>query len=327
MNLKIQLGPRWPLFLRLPLSTVPAQSPQPASLHPLATTLMFPGPGLAAWTFNFHLRYQHPYPLTAFTGIFLYETKEIMALSQLPPFRGFSRNQKENSGTSLVAQWLKRCTPNVGGPGSIPGPETRSHMPQLRVCVPQRKDLAYHNQDLAQPKYILKILFKKEKKIETFNYNPKALCDLVPLPPTISSIQHVSLAFPLQPHWTLLYPWTCWAPLVLPPAPPTRLASSQLLAELKGRLLGWAAHWGPLSPSRYSLCPTVPLISLHLSWSVSSCFLNCSSSLCPACLKHVCLIPSCTSQDTWHTDVPHLLKGKLIYRSYLYLSSTCDDHS
>lgn len=92
MNLKIQLGPRWPLFLRLPLSTVPAQSPQPASLHPLATTLMFPGPGLAAWTFNFHLRYQHPYPLTAFTGIFLYETKEIMALSQLPPFRGFSRN-------------------------------------------------------------------------------------------------------------------------------------------------------------------------------------------------------------------------------------------
>lgn len=84
---------------------------------------------------------------------------------------------------------------------------------------------------------------------------------------------------------------------------------------------------GPLSPSRYSLCPTVLLISLHLSWSVSSCFLNCFSSLCPACLKHVCLIPSCTSQDTWHTDVPHLLKGKLIYRSYLYLSSTCDDHS
>ena len=74
------------------------------------------------------------------------------------------------------------------GPGSIPGPETRSHMPQLRVCVPQRKDLAYHNQDLEQPKYILKILFKKEKKIETFNYNPKALCDLVPCSqPSLSS--------------------------------------------------------------------------------------------------------------------------------------------
>jgi len=27
-------------------------------------------------------------------------------------------------GTSLVAQWLKLCTPNVGGPGLIPCQET-----------------------------------------------------------------------------------------------------------------------------------------------------------------------------------------------------------
>ena len=31
-------------------------------------------------------------------------------------------------GTSLVAQWLRLHTPNAGGPGSIPGQGTRSHM-------------------------------------------------------------------------------------------------------------------------------------------------------------------------------------------------------
>ena len=35
-------------------------------------------------------------------------------------------------GTSLVAQWLRLCAPNLGGPGSIPGQGTRSHMLQLR---------------------------------------------------------------------------------------------------------------------------------------------------------------------------------------------------
>ena len=34
--------------------------------------------------------------------------------------------------TSLVVQWLALCVPNAGGPGSIPGQEARSHMPQLR---------------------------------------------------------------------------------------------------------------------------------------------------------------------------------------------------
>ena len=32
------------------------------------------------------------------------------------------------AGTSLVAQWLRLCAPNAGGPGLIPGPGTRSHM-------------------------------------------------------------------------------------------------------------------------------------------------------------------------------------------------------
>ena len=31
-------------------------------------------------------------------------------------------------GTSLVAQWLRLCAPNAGGPGSTPGQGTRSHM-------------------------------------------------------------------------------------------------------------------------------------------------------------------------------------------------------
>ena len=33
-----------------------------------------------------------------------------------------------NFGTCLVAQWLRLCTPNAGGQGSIPGQGTRSHM-------------------------------------------------------------------------------------------------------------------------------------------------------------------------------------------------------
>ena len=34
--------------------------------------------------------------------------------------------------TSLVVQWLRLGAPNVGGLGSIPGPGTMYHMPQLR---------------------------------------------------------------------------------------------------------------------------------------------------------------------------------------------------
>ena len=40
-------------------------------------------------------------------------------------------------GTSLVVQWLRLHAPNAGGPGSIPGQGTRSHMPQWRSCVLQ----------------------------------------------------------------------------------------------------------------------------------------------------------------------------------------------
>ena len=36
--------------------------------------------------------------------------------------------QQKIPGTSLVVQWIELCAPNAGGPGSIPGQGTRSHM-------------------------------------------------------------------------------------------------------------------------------------------------------------------------------------------------------
>ena len=47
---------------------------------------------------------------------------------------GVAKNQKQLSDFhfSLVVQWIRPCALNVGGPGSIPGQGTRSHMPQLR---------------------------------------------------------------------------------------------------------------------------------------------------------------------------------------------------
>ena len=38
--------------------------------------------------------------------------------------------------TSLVVQWLRLCAPNAGGPGSVPGQGTRSHMLQRRSKIP-----------------------------------------------------------------------------------------------------------------------------------------------------------------------------------------------
>ena len=40
-------------------------------------------------------------------------------------------------GTSLVFQWLRLCTPNSGGPGSIPARGRKSHMLQLSIYMPQ----------------------------------------------------------------------------------------------------------------------------------------------------------------------------------------------
>ena len=41
---------------------------------------------------------------------------------------GFWVAKTPPKGTSLLAQWLRLCTPNAGGPGSIAGQGTRSHV-------------------------------------------------------------------------------------------------------------------------------------------------------------------------------------------------------
>ena len=41
-------------------------------------------------------------------------------------------------GTSLVVQWVRLCTPNSGGPGSIPGQGTRSRMLLLSLRAPTK---------------------------------------------------------------------------------------------------------------------------------------------------------------------------------------------
>ena len=76
------------------------------------------------------------------------------------------QGKNEPGGTSLVVQWLRLCTLNAQGPDSIPGQETRSYVPQLRVHMLQLKilhdktktdDPKYHNQDQVQPnKYFKK---------------------------------------------------------------------------------------------------------------------------------------------------------------------------
>ena len=48
-----------------------------------------------------------------------------------------NRTKVKVQRTSLVFHWLRLCTPNVGGPGLIPGQGTRSYMPQIKVRMPQ----------------------------------------------------------------------------------------------------------------------------------------------------------------------------------------------
>ena len=67
-----------------------------------------------------------------------------------------------------MVQWLRLLTPNAGGPGSIPGQGTRSHMLQLQVHVPQLKILCAATK--TQRSQIIFFFFLKEKenrKMET----------------------------------------------------------------------------------------------------------------------------------------------------------------
>ena len=50
--------------------------------------------------------------------------------------------------TSLMAQWLRLCTPNAGSPSLSPGQGTGSHMLQLTMSSPAAiKDPACCNED------------------------------------------------------------------------------------------------------------------------------------------------------------------------------------
>jgi len=49
-----------------------------------------------------------------------------------------TEQQQQQKGGPMV-KWLRFYNPNSGSPGSIPGQGTRSHMPQLRVRMPQVK--------------------------------------------------------------------------------------------------------------------------------------------------------------------------------------------
>ena len=44
---------------------------------------------------------------------------------------------KSGQGTSLLVQWLRLHARNAGALGSILGQGTRSHMLQVRVCMPR----------------------------------------------------------------------------------------------------------------------------------------------------------------------------------------------
>ena len=70
-------------------------------------------------------------------------------------------------GTSLAIQWLRISSPNAGGPGSIPGQGTRSHMPQLKIlrATTKNEDPVRHNLDLSNQ--IKKIVKKKKTHTHT----------------------------------------------------------------------------------------------------------------------------------------------------------------
>ena len=81
----------------------------------------------------------HPYNLyTCLSGCSVGEGRKERERDRRRRISYFSSIQN-TLGASLVVQWLRLCAASAGGPGSIPGPGTRCHMQQLRVCMPQLK--------------------------------------------------------------------------------------------------------------------------------------------------------------------------------------------
>ena len=56
--------------------------------------------------------------------------------NEVPPHKRAIIKKSTNNRASLV-QRLRLCAPNAGGSDSIPVQGTRSHMLQLKICMPQ----------------------------------------------------------------------------------------------------------------------------------------------------------------------------------------------
>ena len=129
---------RWLVFLPLLCSTISMTTssptgPTPAASSPLLVTvclrpspLAVPSPG----TFFPQVSSRLAPSCESLCSDFL--LREVVFLTTL--------FKSPSLGTSLVVRWLRRHTPNAGGSGSTPGQETRSCIPQLKVCMPQLKD-------------------------------------------------------------------------------------------------------------------------------------------------------------------------------------------
>ena len=69
---------------------------------------------------------------------------------------------------SLVVQWLRLCAPDAKGQGSVSVQGTRSHMPQIRVCILKLKILcATTKTQCSQINKYSKIIYKLSK--ESYN--------------------------------------------------------------------------------------------------------------------------------------------------------------
>ena len=75
------------------------------------------------------------------------------------------QHMKMSQGTCLVVQWLRLHTPNAAGLGSIPGQETRSHLPQRRVCMLPLKIPHAATEDPAKPNRELNTKMKERRKM------------------------------------------------------------------------------------------------------------------------------------------------------------------
>ena len=82
-----------------------------------------------------------------------------------------THSQSGLAGTSLLVQWLRLPAPIAGGPGSIPGQGTRSHVPQLRHSTAKKKKKV----DWQTPHWKLLGVFAGPSSMIRYIYNGKEI--------------------------------------------------------------------------------------------------------------------------------------------------------